>query len=388
MMRAAAERGGVGVFTVNVVRELLRIGTDHQWLLFYPKAGDLGGFAGLSHVREILIKGRSKLLWDQVQVPLACRRERVDVLYHSKFTVPLLSPCPSIMTLHGTGWFTSPFFGKLDVAYIRAFLPLYLRKSAAVASVSKLTTEFYTSRYKLPIGKVRTTYFGPAPNFVRVRDEDQLSLVRTRYALPDRYVLYLTKYRDAERKNIRGTLEAFRRVASHTDHDLVIGGTDVERFREEYNVPSDGWGKRVHFVGWIDQADLPSVYSLATVFFYPSWMEAHPIPITEALKCETPVVTSNRNGLQELAGDAALLVDPDDPASMAEGLERVLADENLRNDLRERGIARSPVFSWERCGRETLELIISAGRDARRGPDAPMREIGLPTDSPRHSGSR
>jgi glycosyltransferase involved in cell wall biosynthesis len=364
MMRPVSERGGIGVFTANLVEQMLRIGTRHTWLLLYPRAVDLGRFADRPGVRELLVTARSKLLWDQVAVPLACRREGADVLFHPKFTVPLFAPCPAIMTLHGTGWFTSPFFGRLDVAYVRLALPWYFRRCAAVGSVSRLTTEFFNDRYHLPPGKVRTIYFGPAPNFQRVHDADELARVRARYGLPERFIFYLTKYKDAERKNIRGALEAFRRAAGDIDHDLVVGGTDCDRFRSEYRVPADGWGARVHFPGWMDQQDLPAVYTLATAFFYPSLMEAFPIPITEAMKCETPIITSDRNGLAELAGDAALLVNPEDPVQMAAALCKLLADEQLRDELKARGKARSALFSWDRCARETLDLITSAAGKA------------------------
>jgi len=375
MLRAVAERGGVGVYTANLTEHLLRIGSDHEWVLFYRSASDMGRYASLPNVREVLVRGRAKPLWDQVQVPLAARRNGVDVLFHPKFTVPLVAPCPTVMTLHGTGWFTTAFFGRLDVAYLRVFLPMYLRRAAAVSSVSQLTTDFYNHRYQMSPGKIRTIYFGPADNFGPVQDLNALERVRAQYRLPQRYVLNLTKHRDAERKNIRGVLAAFREIAPRVDHHLVIGGTGCEQFREEYEVPSDDWGARVHFPGWIDQQHLPAVYAMASAFLYPSFMEAFPIPITEALKCEIPIVTSNRNGLAELAGDAAVQVDPDNPMEIARAIEQVLGDPALRATLAAAARERSKLFSWERCAAVTLQLLVDTARAHGRPSDRPPESV-------------
>jgi glycosyltransferase involved in cell wall biosynthesis len=145
-------------------------------------------------------------------------------------------------------------------------------------------------------------------------------------------------------------------------HKLVVGGLGCERFRVDYDLPSDGWGGDVIFPGYLDQADMPAVYRLSELFLYPSNQEAFPIPLTEAMACGVPIVTSRVNGLQEIAGDAALLVDPRDPDDIAAGVRRILADPELRARLAAAGLQRSQQFSWEACGRRTLEILESVGR--------------------------
>ena len=126
---------------------------------------------------------------------------------------------------------------------------------------------------------------------------------------------------------------------------------------QQYGLPSDGYSADLVFPGWVDQADLPAIYSMADLFLYPSNLEAFPIPITEAMACGTPIVTSNVNGLKELAGDAAVLVDPRRPDDIAAGIASVLSDAELRADLARRGLQRAEMFSWERCAQETLRLL-------------------------------
>ncbi|MFO7460308.1 MAG: glycosyltransferase, partial [Desulfatiglandales bacterium] len=137
---------------------------------------------------------------------------------------------------------------------------------------------------------------------------------------------------------------------------------DCERFRAEYGVPEHGFVRDILFPGWIDQEDLPAVYSLADLYLYPSNLEAFPIPITEALACGTPIVTSNVNGLEEIAGDAAVLVDPQDADAIAAALVQVLSDEKRRLELSARSLRRSARFNWDACAKETLSIIESVGR--------------------------
>jgi glycosyltransferase involved in cell wall biosynthesis len=320
----------------------------------------VGRFGSHEHVVERVVPRRNKALWDQVAIPRACRRERIDLLFHPKFTVPLIAGVPSVMVLHGADWFlpeAAQFYTRLDRAYIRTFMPLYLRKAAAVLSVSQLTTDHFDRIFQMPDGKIRTTYFGPAPHFGRVADPRTLEAVRLKYGLPDRFILTLSKVAGGERKNMRGILDAYSRISGASNHDLVVGGKGCDRFRLEYGIPADKWGARVHFPGWIDQADLPSVYTLAGLFLYPSNQEAFPIPVTEAMSCGTPIVTSDVNGLAEIAGDAALLVDPTDAGAIADAVLRIIRSPELRKRLASAGLERANSFSWENCARRTRAVL-------------------------------
>jgi glycosyltransferase involved in cell wall biosynthesis len=365
MLRAIDEKGGIGVYTRNVVSELLHLDQSNEYVLFYRNSSQAGRFANQDRVKEQVVPAPNKALWDQVAVPLACRRHRVDVLFHPKFTAPLLAPCPVVMTVHGADWFIpeqATYYRAVDVRYVRTFMPLYVRKCATVISVSQLTTENFERVLALPEGKVRTVYFAPARHFSRVYDEGALAAVRARYQLPERFVLTLSKREGDARKNLS---QIFRSYAAYHAHSaepaaLVVGGEGCHQFREEYNLPADGFGRDVLFPGWLDQADLPAIYSLADLFLYPSNLEAFPIPVTEAMACGAPVITSNVNGLAEIAGGAALLVDPQDTGAIAAAITCVLADSDLRQSLSERGQRRARAFSWDTCAAETLAILEEA----------------------------
>src|SRR5690606_6123411 len=155
------------------------------------------------------------------------------------------------------------FYTRLDRLYMHVFMPLYLRRAARVLSVSELTTGHFNRLFRLPPGKIRTTYFGPAPHFRRVEDPEVLRRVQARYALPQRFILTLSKAAGGERKNIGGIFRAYARAHATIPHKLVVVGQGCDRFREQYGVPDAGWGADVQFPGWIDQDDLPAVYTLS-----------------------------------------------------------------------------------------------------------------------------
>lgn len=362
MLRALDEKGGVGVYTRYITEELLGIDQRNEYFLFYKNAANLGRYAHYPNVTEKVLRCGNKLWWDQVLVPVACVRHGVDVLFHPKFTVPLLAPCKTVMVLHGAGWFMKGCSGFWsDLKYVRAAMPLYCRKAAAILAVSQITTDTFNEKLHVKPGKIQTVYFGPGKQFRKISDEQELQRVRQKYNLPERFILTLSGYDRGERKNIRGILNAYRLLYGKIPHKLVIGGKDCHKFKEDYQIPDSGYGKDIIFTDWIEQQDLPVFYSLADLYLYPSYSEAFPIPITEALACGTPIVTSNVNGLVEIAGDAALHVNPDDPLEIADALLQVLTDRDLHKNLAMRGLERSRTFSWDRCAQKTLQIIETVG---------------------------
>ena len=360
MLRTLDEKGGVGVYSRNLIETLLEIDRRNEYLLLYRSREHLGRYADRPNVTERLLEARSKVTWDQWAVPRACRRFGADLILHPKFTVPLLADVPTVMVLHGADWFlpgARQFYGRLDRAYMRVFMPLYLRKAVVALSVSQLTTDDFVRIFDLPPDKVRTVYFGPARHFRRVADQAELAAVREKYKLPERFIFTLSKVGGGERKNIRGVFEAYALLHGKVPHKLVVGGKDLEGFRRDYDIPDAGWGRDVIFPGYLDQRDLPAIYSACDLYLYPSNQEAFPIPITEAMACGTPIVTSRVNGPEEIAGEAAMLVDPRDPEEIAGAVLEVLGDRTVARRLSEAGLERSRIFSWDACARRTLEIL-------------------------------
>jgi glycosyltransferase involved in cell wall biosynthesis len=365
MLRAIDEKGGIGVYTRNIVAELLQLDRENEYVLFYANSENIGRFAHHPQAKEVVIQPTTKAFWDQIAIPLACRREGIDVLFHPKFTAPLLAPCPVVMTVHGADWFMPDqaiYYTWLDVRYMQMMTPLYIKKCATVISVSQLTTDNFNQVLNLPPDKMQTVYFAPARHFRQVTDEAELAAVKARYQLPDQFILTLTKRLGDGRKNLGQIFKSYARYHQQTDNPakLVVGGKDCYLYKAEYDIPDDGYGADILFPDWIDQQHLPAVYSLADLYLYPSNLEAFPIPLTEAMACGTPIVTSNVNGLEEIGGDAALLVDPQNTAEIAAAIGRVCHDPALQQTLSARGLARSRLFNWDDCAARTLAILREA----------------------------
>jgi O-antigen biosynthesis alpha-1,2-mannosyltransferase len=364
MLRSLDEKGGVGVYSRYLTEELLHLDRHNQYVLFYRNPLHLGRFASYENATEQVVWAPNKAFWDQVAIPYACWKAKLDVLFHPKFTVPLVAPCKTVMVLHGAGWFMPEgrkFWKSWDLQYVRLMMPVYCNKAAAVLSVSQLTTDIFNQLFCIPVGKIKTVYFGPGKQFRRVEELSILEKVKARYMLPDRFVLTLAKYGDGGRKNTAAIFEAYKKVHGTIPHKLVVVGKDCHRLKQDYKLPENGYGKDIIFAGWVEQEDLPAFYSLADLFLYPSNVEAFPIPITEAMACGTPIVTSNVNGLKEIAGDAAVFVDPSRPEEIATAIHQVLLDSELRLSLSAKSLERAKIFRWEKCAKETLEILESVG---------------------------
>jgi glycosyltransferase involved in cell wall biosynthesis len=361
MLRAFEDRQGIGIYTQNLMDHLLPLDRRNEYVLFYRNPALVGRYARFPNVAERALAAPNKALWDQVRMPLAARRERLDLIFHTKFTVPLLTRRKTVMTVHGASWFVRPelYGNKLDLAYIRAVMPLYCRKADFIIANSDLTTRDFIRILKVPPAKIRTVRLGTNEAFRPVADPALLDAARREYSLPEHFILSVIR-RDP-RKNFANLIAAFRLLRGRIPCKLVVAGLGVEKYREEYGLDADGTAADVTFLGWVEPDRLPALYTLARCLFFPSVYEEFGIPVCEAMACGCPPVVSSTGALPEVAGDAGLIVDPFDPPRMAEALQRVCADDALHRDLAARCLARAREFTWERCARETLDILNGAG---------------------------
>jgi glycosyltransferase involved in cell wall biosynthesis len=212
----------------------------------------------------------------------------------------------------------------------------------------------------VPPERVTAVPEAAAPAYAPVDAPDALDRVRRKYRLPERYILSVGSLEPG--KNRRRLIAACARLRERgIEHHLVISGQRAWRYEGELDVVQQlGLGDRVHVLGFVDEADMAALYSAAELLAFPSLYEGFGLPVLEAMACGTPVITSNVSALPEVAGDAALLVDPADVSALAESMERALTDQALRDDLRTRGLERARQFSWERAARETLAVYEKA----------------------------
>jgi glycosyltransferase involved in cell wall biosynthesis len=212
--------------------------------------------------------------------------------------------------------------------------------------------------------RVRVIPMGCEARFQPVGDPGRAAALRRRYDLPARYILFVGTLEP--RKNVNILLQAFAQVSAETARDdlaLVIAG-------------GNGWGGedylatakalklqgRVRFTGFVADDDLPDLYRGALLFVYPSLYEGFGLPVLEAMACGTPVITSNRTSLPEVAGGAALLVDPTRPEALVEAMISLMHDGELYRELRAKGLARARAFTWNAVAEQTVAIYRAVGR--------------------------
>jgi glycosyltransferase involved in cell wall biosynthesis len=205
--------------------------------------------------------------------------------------------------------------------------------------------------------KIDVIYNAYDERFTREPCEEDVVRVRERYQLQDPFILYAGNVKP--HKNLERLIEAFHLLRQRgLDHvKLVLIGDDISRYASlRRAVHRHQLHTHVRFLGYMPEETLAVMYRLASVFVFPSVYEGFGLPPLEAMASGTPVVTSNVSSLPEVAGDAAVLVDPLDPAAIADGVYRVLTDDALREHLRRRGLARARQFSWEASVRRVREI--------------------------------
>ncbi len=371
MLRAIAEDQGTGIYTRNLVEKLLALDHEDDFFLIHRDHRHGLGFEEHPNVHELCVSAPGKLLWDQSAVTRVAAREHVDLLFSPKFTAPLLAPCPTVISLHGSEWFTHPErYKRLDVAYVRLLTPLYCHRADAILSNSELTTRDFVRLLKVPAAKIVTIPFAAHPIFRPVTDEAERERVRRRYGLPPRFLLFVGKIYPG--KNLGGLFEAFARLTSaYPDLGLVVVGDTRWAYESDFaRVAALGITGRVLFTGWVPQGDLPAIYSQAELFVFPSFYEGFGIPAVEAMATGCPAAVAATGALPEVTGGAAELFDPADPADMADKIAALLASPEHRAELRQRGIIRARDFSWDKAAAATLDVFrrVARGEDPKPRP--------------------
>jgi glycosyltransferase involved in cell wall biosynthesis len=373
MLRAIDEYDGAGVYIRQLLDALLRLDHRNEYVLFYAGSRPLGRYARRPNVREVVVRAPGKLLWDQVAVPVAARRTRVDVLFHHKFSIPVAASCPTVVQQRGTEYWTFPeYYSTLDDRLNRRYnvltIPLFCRRAARVLTNSDSLARELERLAGVPREKMATIYAAADERFTRIADPMILGRVRAQYGLPAQpfFLMVVKGYARFEyegqalcpRKNVEGTLEAFARArgADPRVPPMVILGAGV-RERLTPGILAERFGLSAEAVvipGLIDHGDMPAVYSLAGALLFPSYYESFGIPLVEAMACGCPVITSSAPACPEVVGDAALVVAPDDVEGLTHAMLRLVREPELAPQLERRGMVRARSFSWEDSARRLL----------------------------------
>jgi len=310
----------------------------------------------LSDVEPVQLRSYSN--WGRILYALwiASRDWHADIL-HVNYVAPFFASCPIVTTVHDVSFKRFPeFFSPRDRLLFATLLAATLRRISAVIAVSDYAKQEIVEVYPFLKDKVYVTLEASNPMFGLVHDEALLQSVRLRHGIGSDYILAVGNLQP--RKNLLRLISTFDRVRREVKCvKLVIVGKDQWRFSHIYDaVKNYSLESDVVFTGYIPDKELVLLYNSARVFVYPSLYEGFGLPILEAMACGTPVITSNTSSMPEVAGDAALLVDPLKEYQIEKAIVRILSDPDLSKTLTEKGLKRAAQFSWQKTALDTLAV--------------------------------
>ena len=355
---------GIGTYIRNLLRQLARLDHETEYVvLCRPDDREALGTLG-ANVRPVVETARNYSVAEQLRIPIALKREGVTLFHAPHYVLPPLVTCRSVVTIHDCIHLMFPQYlpNQLALAYARTSIRLAAKRSTRVLTVSESSKRDILRFVDVPADKINVIYNAYDERFSDEPREEDVVRVRERYQLHDPFVLYAGNVKP--HKNLERLIEAFGSVRRRgLDHlKLVLIGDEISGYAAlRRAVHRHQLHKYVRFLGYLPEETLAVMYRLAGVFVFPSLYEGFGLPPLEAMASGTPVVMSNVSSLPEVAGDAAVLVDPYDPAAIADGIERVLTDDALRRDLTAKGLARAKQFSWETSVRRVRDIYGEVG---------------------------
>ncbi len=368
----APGRSGVGLYTERLLRALHALDRGDELLLASNRHDGTVDLPGQRLGPAMPVRA----LWLQTALPVHGLRHRPDVAFYPNYLAPLAGTCPAVITVHDMAVFLYPetFTFKKRVLQ-RALLPTILRRAAAIVTPSESTRSDLCRLLPVDPQRVVVTPLAADPAFAEPVTEAQIERVRQTMKLPERYLLAVATLEP--RKNVVRLVRAFERI--HGDHPdvklLLVGGRGWRDAAIRQALENSPARAAIDATGYVEFDDLRVLYSRALAMCYPSLYEGFGLPVVEAMAAGTPVLTSRGSSLDEAAGGAAVVVDPLDIGQIADGLARLVQDEALRDDLRQRGRKRAGQLSWRRTAELTRDVFerVAAGRSPQ--PDADSGEV-------------
>jgi glycosyltransferase involved in cell wall biosynthesis len=390
---------GTEAYSRQLIQALLQIESEHRFILYSPTAlaPDLWGrtspaaesapenpisdtrthIPSSPHTRLTLRVIPCPRLWTHGRLTWELWRDPPDVLFVPAHVMPLVCPVPALVTVHDLGYLHYPQAHRpFDRWYLHRTTRRHVHKAAGIVADSEATRQDLVQQYQVDPNRIIVIYPGRDRSLVRVEDPAAIAAVRERYRIKEDYLLYLGTLQP--RKNLVRLVEAFARLQAAANSrvpptsgpmlpppaatrlQLVLAGKEGwlcdDLFQQVRHL---GLENQVVFPGYIAAEDKAALISGALALVFPSLFEGFGLPVLEAMACGTPVLTSNVSSMPEVAGQAALLVDPLSVDDIAAGLRRLSTDGNLRHSLVQRGYAQIQGFSWQSAARQLLEALES-----------------------------
>ncbi len=364
---AVRQGGGIGRYTRELVQAVTALDEANQYTLFSappPKGSSLTAVfppaPHVSHKIAPLSEAWLYRLWYRARLPVPVQwfTGKLDLFHSPDFVLPpVQGSVPTLLTVHDLSFVHYPeVYPQALVNYLNQVVPWSVGRATHILADSAATKADLTAVWNTPPEKITVLYSGVGAAFERVEDEGRITAVRQQYHLGDApYLLSVGTVQP--RKNYQMLIQAFAPLAAQWPHHLVIAGGKGWLYDEMIaEVTRQGLDGRVHFTGFVADADLPALYSGADLFVMPSVYEGFGIPLLEAMACGVPVLASNVSSLPEVGGETAVLLPPHDPTAWTTAMQRLLNDPLLQKEMTAAGYEQVQKFSWQQAAAQLLTL--------------------------------
>jgi glycosyltransferase involved in cell wall biosynthesis len=343
------KQSGLGVFTCSLLSELKNEISDPLSLRVYMSAVS----------RDCNISTAQRLKWENWTLPRLVRNDRVDILHVPAFAPAWRKPCPLVVTVHDiAGMLFKNQIGRLSSFYWGKWLPFVVKQADRIIADSHHTQKDLMVHLRVGEEKIRVVYPSGHENFSSAIPKTRIDETKKRFGIKDRYFLFVGTLEP--RKNLGRILEAFKLfLKTNPEHQLILAGSKEfahgrysEILANKYLLDSSS----IITPGYLDHDDLNALYCGAEALVFPSLYEGFGIPILEAMASGCPVITSTATSTPEVAGDAAILVDPYSVEDIAQGLQDLGGKDAARDVLRKKGFEQIRKFSWKKAAREVIAV--------------------------------
>lgn len=355
--------GGSETYIRNLVKHLDRLGGDDTYVIFINRESE-GVFPDRSPRITIVpcpIRAENRplrILWEQFILPFQVRRHNLEVLLSAGMTAPFFCPATSVLVLFDLQHINQPQnFSRFYLPFLRSIIFLSAKSADGVVTISEQAKKDITRHYRVPAQRVAVTHLGVDHDLFTPRPSPDMKAIRDSNKLPERFLLYAAS--SLPHKNHERLLQAFALVRKTVPGLglVLIGARDQGEAVLRRKIQALDLEQEVVLLGWLPFEHVPVLYRSCDAFVYPTLHEGFGLPIIEAMACGAPVVCSHIEPLIEVAGDAALFVDPHDPVAIAEGIATAVKDGATRKLLIEKGLERARQFTWGATAEKTLEFL-------------------------------
>ena len=352
----------------NIILELKEIDKNNEYIIYTERMFD-DDFGKMPDnwkiVRTSITASRPilNILWHIFVLPFYLVKEKVNVLWLPWTSAAfLLKTKPTVLSiLDLTEYRLNNHYSKSRMIYRKAILPISSRLASRIIAISEFTKSDIVRFLRTDPEKVDVLYCAPSAQFKVLDESNCRGFLKDKFGISQPFILYVGQIHHPN-KNLVGLLHAFSRIkpSLNKPYKLVFVGKEHLSSKIVYETVSElDLTQDVVFTGYVPTEDLPVFYNAAEIFVYPSLYEGFGIPVTEAMTCGCPVITSNRSSLPEVSGDAGRLVDPDDVDEIAETMLKVLMDSAQRKQMIEKGLEQVKRFSWKDSAEKTVEIFES-----------------------------